>query len=183
MIHAITSDHPTFRPVTFSSGFNIILADHAAESTEKDSRNGLGKSTLIEIIHFCLGAEVRESGALSRPQLENWSFTLELDVGPTRLAVTRNTADSSKIQIEGDSTNLPLRPSRNQEYSSTEWCDCLGQVLFGLPPEISSLKYGPKFRSLINYFACKGKDAYSTPFEFFRRQPAWSRQVNTAYLL
>ncbi|NER51274.1 MAG: AAA family ATPase, partial [Symploca sp. SIO1A3] len=58
-IRAIRCNQASFQEVEFSSGFNVILADRTEESTSKDSRNGLGKSTLIEIIHFCLGATMR----------------------------------------------------------------------------------------------------------------------------
>ena len=56
MIHAVRCDHPSFNTVSFKSGFNVVLADKTNQSSIKDSRNGLGKSLLIEIIHFCLGA-------------------------------------------------------------------------------------------------------------------------------
>jgi uncharacterized protein YydD (DUF2326 family) len=56
----VRADQPTFRDVTFTSGFNVVLAERTKESTKKDSRNGLGKSTLIEIISFCLGSSFHE---------------------------------------------------------------------------------------------------------------------------
>jgi len=56
MIYSVKSDKSSFKKIDFQPGFNIILAERTKESTKKDSRNGLGKSTLIEIIHFCLGA-------------------------------------------------------------------------------------------------------------------------------
>ena len=57
MIHSIAANQPTFRPVKLTPGLNVILADRTKGSSRKDTRNGLGKSTLIEIIHFCLGAK------------------------------------------------------------------------------------------------------------------------------
>src|SRR3546814_20912254 len=49
------SDLATFRPVSFAHGMNIVLADTNADSEETESTNGLGKTTLLRIIHFCLG--------------------------------------------------------------------------------------------------------------------------------
>jgi uncharacterized protein YydD (DUF2326 family) len=57
MIKKLSANQPSFKTVEFSAGFNVVLADRTQESTKRDSRNGLGKSTLIEIIHFCLGAK------------------------------------------------------------------------------------------------------------------------------
>ena len=59
MIYSVRCDKPSFKSIKFNPGFNVILAERTKESTIKDSRNGLGKSTLIEIIHFCLGAKKR----------------------------------------------------------------------------------------------------------------------------
>ncbi len=54
MIKKLSANHPSFKTVEFGAGFNVIWADRTQESTKRDSRNGLEKSTLIEIIHFCL---------------------------------------------------------------------------------------------------------------------------------
>lgn len=56
MIISIAADKPSFKPVHFKPGMNVILADRTDASSKRDTRNGLGKSLLIEIIHFCLGA-------------------------------------------------------------------------------------------------------------------------------
>ena len=58
MINSIFSNQDSFKTVEFRSGFNVILADRTETSSVRDSRNGLGKSTLIQIIHFCLGATI-----------------------------------------------------------------------------------------------------------------------------
>ena len=52
MIHAVRANKSSFHAVEFTAGFNLVLADRTKESTRKDSRNGLGKTTLLEIIRF-----------------------------------------------------------------------------------------------------------------------------------
>ena len=47
----------------------------------------------------------------------------------------------------------------------------------------TSEKYSPTFRSLISYFVRYGRDAFSNPFEHFRKQNEWDKQVNNAFLL
>jgi len=54
MIKKIFANKESFKTVEFLPGFNLILAERTKNSTKTDSRNGLGKSTLIEIIHFAL---------------------------------------------------------------------------------------------------------------------------------
>ena len=80
MLFSVRCDHPGFRTVEFSPGFNVILAERTKESTKRDSRNGLGKSTLIEIIHFCLGGSVEKGKGLLSKELENWTFVLDIQL-------------------------------------------------------------------------------------------------------
>ena len=56
VIERVTANRPSFKPVAFSPGFNVILAERSEQSRAKDSRNGSGKTSLLEVIHFCLGA-------------------------------------------------------------------------------------------------------------------------------
>lgn len=86
MIYSIKSNKLSFKKIEFKPGFNVILAERTKESTKKDSRNGLGKSTLIEVIHFCLGASKGET--LSKKEMEGWSFTVDLDLAGKRYSVT-----------------------------------------------------------------------------------------------
>ena len=49
MIKAVRCDQESFRTVHFKPGFNVILAERTKKTKKKDSRNGLGKTLLIEI--------------------------------------------------------------------------------------------------------------------------------------
>ena len=61
MIHKISANQQSFRTVDFQPGFNVVLAEKDDSADDKDSRNGIGKSSLIEVIHFCLGSDLRRS--------------------------------------------------------------------------------------------------------------------------
>ena len=83
----------------------MILADRTETSTQKDTRNGLGKSTLIEIIHFCLGANVRTGHRLSIEPLQGWEFTLDITLAGNRVKVTRAIASPNvSYVIDGTTT-------------------------------------------------------------------------------
>ena len=183
----VRADQPTFREVTFTPGFNVILAERTKESTKKDSRNGLGKSTLIDIISFCLGGKLDRKG-LGCDALSDWSFTLDMYLRGQPVSVTRATKDSSKVNIEGDSIGWPIPPGKDKKTGRpvlkvTDWIDLLGNLMFGLPPGGFDSNYAPTYRSLISYFIRRGKDAYSTSFEHYRKQNEWDKQVNNAFLL
>lgn len=186
MIHAIRCNQPSFKAVEFRPGFNVVLADRTEESGSKDSRNGLGKSTLIEIIHFCLGATLSQAKGLGSRNLRGWAFSLEFTLANKVITVTRNTEDKSKIVIEGDTTSWHIQPKEKEGQrvlNIKQWNSVLGNLLFDLQIDNEDKKFKPTFRSLISYFIRRGRDAFSTPFEHYRKQLEWDKQVNNAFLI
>jgi uncharacterized protein YydD (DUF2326 family) len=188
MIYSVRSDKSTFKNIEFKKGFNVVLAERTKESTKKDSRNGLGKSTLIEIIHFCLGANKGET--LSKKELDGWNFTLDLDIGTKRYSVTRNTSDQSKVVIEGDCFDWPIKPdvdskTGRQIMPIRNWNRSLGILMFGLQGVYDEFKYVPTFRSLISYVMRRNgqRGAFLNPFQQYKNQLEWDIQVNNAFLL
>ena len=186
MIRAVRCNHDSFKEVEFRPGFNVILADRTEVSGRRDSRNGLGKSTLIEIIHFCFGATMQRGKRLGVVDLRGWAFSLELTLANRVVTVTRNTEEQSRIVIEGDTTDWPIQPKvkeGQQILSVKDWTTVLGSLMFGLPSDNEDIKFHPTFRSLISYFIRRDRDAFSTPFEHHRQQREWEKQINNAFLL
>lgn len=187
MIHSISADRPQFKKVIFQRGLNIILADQATGSDDKDSRNGLGKSSLIEILHFCLGDDVG-SGTLSKPELANWTFSCEMTVGGSRVIVSRSISTPRIIIVDGNTLSWPVQPVQDEEllkpvYTVDAWKDLLGKLMFNLPLGPSHVKFGPTFRQLISFFGRIGRDGYTSPFQYRTQQAAYQTQVLNAYLL
>lgn len=188
MIRAIRCDQLTFRSVTFKPGFNVVLADRTKEATRRDSRNGLGKSTLVEVIHFGLGSEPRRGDGLLADPLQGWTFELDLQLNGSSAFVSRSTSSPKLVALAGDFTSRRA-PSRQTSKSAEsrlptrEWVSLLGRAMFGLPEGGYDRPYAPTFRSLVSYFARRGRDAFSSPFEHHRKQAEWDKQVNNAYLL
>lgn len=185
MIHSITANQPSFRRVDFTPGLNVILADRTEESSRKDTRNGLGKSTLIEIIHFCLGARLHGL-ILATPALEDWVFTMEMSLGGERLTVVRTVASANTVVVTGLSDDWPDLPSSDlmeqRAFTQAQWRAFLGRALFSLP-SADAPKYNPSFRSLISYFVRRGHDAFGDPFTHSRYQQVWDKQLHVALLL
>lgn len=188
MIKSIRCDKSSFKTINFEKGFNIIIAERTKESTERDSRNGLGKTTFIEIIHFCLGSVPDKQHPLRKKELENWTFMLDLSINGKEYTISRNTSNSSKIFIDGDFSSWPLVPNYDENlkkyyYSPSEWTDVLGHLLFGLYKDELELKYCPTFRSLISYYIRKGVEGFHSPFMHHPQQRVWDIQVNNCFLL
>jgi uncharacterized protein YydD (DUF2326 family) len=188
MIHSVSANQRSFHSVEFTSGLNIILAERSESSTEKDTRNGLGKSTLIEIIDFCLGSRANKGTGLLIEPLKDWVFTVELTLGSNRIKVTRAVADQNRIVIDGQTDGWVEQPDKDDEsgervFKADRWRTLLGWALFGVPRSTDQLPYKPSYRSLISYFIRHGPDAYTSPFRHFRQQKTWDIQLHTAYLL
>jgi uncharacterized protein YydD (DUF2326 family) len=188
MIHGLSANQQSFHAVTFAAGLNVILAERSTSSTEKDTRNGIGKSTLIEIIDFCLGSRATKGKGLLIDPLEKWAFTLDITLGGNRVKVTRAVAEQNLIVIDGPTKGWPDQPDTDKEtgkriFKADRWRTLLGLVLFGLPRSTDQLPYKPSYRSLVSYFIRRGPNAYTSPFSHFRQQKTWDIQLHIAYLL
>ena len=188
MIKAVRCDKKSFKTVNFKTGFNVVLAERIKTAGEKDSRNGLGKTTLIEIIHFCLGASSKPDQGLRIPQLNNWTFILELTLQGKEIIVYRNTENFGHVKIEGDFSNWLIKPEYDTEAEEyrmkiKDWNLCLGQLVFQLDPVLTEKSYSPTFRSMISYFARLGTGAFEDAFKHFSQQKTWDIQVNNAFLI
>ncbi|MEP1079329.1 DUF2326 domain-containing protein [Leptolyngbya sp. PL-A3] len=185
MINAVFANRNSFKAVEFLPGFNVILADRAETSSARESRNGLGKSTLIEIIHFCLGSRTRKGTGLTVSALRGWAFSLRLTLAGREMVVTRSVDEPSRVTIQGDTSGWAIQPRVEEGeffFRVEDWKKILGALVFGLSTN-EERQFIPTFRSLISYFIRPGKDAFSTPFEYFRKQPEWEKQVFNTFLL
>ncbi len=188
MLRSLKCDNPLFKEVEFEDGLNLIIADMHKKSSDKDSRNGAGKSSLIEIVDFCLGASGVKDKGLLRKELENWTFTLELILNGKPCFVSRNTTDSARVYLEGDFTDWIIQPSYNKKddiyiLKIRDWIAVLGNLFFDLQPEESNETYAPSFRSLIGHFIRYGNEAFLDPLIYFKKEQTWQIQVYNAFLL
>lgn len=186
MIHKVYASDKRFKAVEFTAGLNVVLAEKKQGASEKDSRNGLGKTTLINVIHFCLGADLNKK-TLPVDEIENWVFFIEMDLGSERVVAARSVSNPGIVKVQGNTSKLIIRAERDANeqfdfFKIADWKKLLGIYLFGLS-STSRTKYIPSFRGLISYFIRSGADAYSKPFSHFRSQPPWNVQVCNAFFL
>ena len=125
-IRRVWSDLASFREVFFAAGMNVVLADRAADSEETESTNGLGKTTLLRIIHFCLGSDLARDKVLSHPDLGNVTFCLDFEHGGATYTVRRNTSTAKvvivdKAFVEGLSFEYEPKSEKQVELALDVW--------------------------------------------------------------
>ncbi|MFW9890547.1 MAG: DUF2326 domain-containing protein, partial [Candidatus Thorarchaeota archaeon] len=186
MITRIRCDKPSFREVKFNPDFNVILANRTETSTDRDSRNGLGKTTLVEIIHYCFGSDLKKSPTLKKSEVDGWQFTVDFEVDGRNYSVTRSTEAYGVVELEGDFSEWSIRKSPEESgplvLKNNEWKHLLSQMLFGFNPDEYEIKYKPKFRSLFS-FIVRREHAFQDAFRHFRQQATWDKQAHIAFLL
>ncbi|MEW2086901.1 DUF2326 domain-containing protein [Streptomyces sp. NPDC005283] len=188
-IRKVRANKESFREVEFTDGLNLIVAERNATSTDRDSRNGVGKSTLVEIVHFCLGSSVTQKNVIHQLRDDDWEFSLDLEHGDCAFTVRRSLSKPTAVTLTNPARDLPLMDAAKVslngeiEISTKSWKEILGQICFGLTEATTAEKYAPTFRSLVSYFARSGRDAYLDPFTTSRQIRSYQKQVYNAFLV
>ena len=187
MIRAVRANQKGFHTALLQPGVNLILADRSTSAGDKDTTNALGKSTLIEIIDFCLASNTSPGKGLRIEALQGWAFTLELSLAGREVAVTRATDTPGFFAIEGATDDWPVRAAPNKEgvpgLDAKKWRAVLAWALFGISDLSAESGYKPSARSLLSYFVRNQTAAYNIPFKHFDNQKTWDIQVHNAFLL
>lgn len=179
MLHRLAADRSGFRTLNFRPGLNIILATRADSGQKggdtvnaRRSRNGAGKSSTIDVIHFLLGG--KPEGALTAPVLSEWNFTLDLDVGPERIEITRSVANAKQVFIRSPQSGI-------DRIQNVQWCKRLGEEWFGLREKRGNGDVS--YRQLVSYFARRKRDGgLDSPIRTFRNQSTASTETSLAHL-
>lgn len=194
MIHYIYSNLQSFKELSFHEGLNILLADKSPGATERQTRNGAGKTSLIELIHFLTGADCGKDSIFRVNALVNSSFGMDFDLAGIRTIVERMGKNPGKLTvIAGETSNWPIAPSLEKKtgrlvISNTNWKKVLGCLMFGLTEgedeEQFGNKFGPTFRSLFSYFVRRqNSGAFMSPVKHANMQQLWDVQVAISFLL
>lgn len=98
---SLRANQPSFHPIIFKDGINIIIGKQVAPHNENDGNtyNGVGKSLIIHLIHFCLGANKIDSFAKKLPE---WEFTLRFEIDGEQYISTRCTDEQNKVVFCGE---------------------------------------------------------------------------------
>ncbi len=190
MIHSITSDLESFKTLSFGPGLNILLAEKTAQSTDRQTRYGSGKTSFVELVHFIYGGDAKPDSIFRSDGLKPHFFEMQADIGGHAISATRSGTKPARITLQGKTEHWPIRPEIDKKtgdlaLSSTNWRAGLGALLFDLPTDPDALsRFGPTFRSLFSYFARRqGGGGFVQPTQQSGPQQDWDQQVAISYLL
>jgi len=116
-LKSLGSDDPRFKNLTFHKGMNLVLAEKTHHSSDTDSRNGAGKTSVVRLLRYLLGGN-----------RNNWIKSL-----------AKYTDDSFWTNIQGVGGDIHIRRKANSTsvsvdtstYSSKEWRKKSGELLLG----------------------------------------------------
>ncbi len=191
MIRRFGSDLASFKTLTFKPGLNILLADKSEGANDRQSRNGAGKTSFIELVHFLFGADARKDSIFRSDALTGWTFDVALDIAGDAISAARSGAKPSQVLVNGPVETWPIPPQYDSssglfELSNENWKANLGQLWFGLPTQggDEAERFQPSFRSLFSYFARRqNSGGFQQPMQHSGMQQAWDQQVSICYLL
>lgn len=178
MIHRIFSSLSTFKELEFHAGLNILIAKKESGSTDKQTRNRAGKTSLIEIIHFLSGANVLKDSIFRSESLKDESFGITFDLNGEKVTAIRSDKEKSKLHVQGSS----FLTGRNQ-LTNSEWITLLGERMFRLQDIADNTGRRPTFRTLFPYFVRRqNSNAFTTPEKQAVMQQPADIQIALLYL-
>lgn len=188
MIKRVWSDLPSFKAASFEAGFNVVLADTVEDSAETESTNGLGKTTLLRIIHFCLGSDLSRDKTLNHPDLASVTFGLDFEMDGRLVSVSRNTSSNKKVTVDRsvlESSNFDFEKVDGNRgvISIDDWKSLLSEHFFPFTKVNKPNTYQPSFRDIAAYLIRVGKSAFTDPQIAFQNQSGASKRMNISFLL
>ena len=162
----LIANKPSFNTVTFNPvGLTLIVGkkqDNQNNNSQK-TYNGVGKSLIIELVHFCLASDPIEAFN----KLTDWEFTLEFEANDQTYTSVRNTDNQKIILLNGE------------EYSCDKFQKFFQNELFYIDEKIGYLT----FRSLLSRFVRRGKKNYISYNTHNPKETDYQKLINNSYLL
>lgn len=132
----LSANKDTFHTITFKDGLNLIIGKQAnpSDKNKKNTYNGVGKSLIIYMIHFCLASNKMK---VFEERIPQWEFTLEFEIDNIMFVVSRNTSKQNEIYLNG------------KKYSLSKFRKYMLSKVFNLGEKENSLSFNTLFPRFI----------------------------------
>ena len=168
---SLAANQDTFKTVIFNkTGASFILAKQDAPEQFDNSKtyNGVGKSLLVSLIDFCLGAKRNSKISKSlQSTLPKWHFILKVEINNKPYKIVRFTDKPQQINLN------------DKELSIKTFNSKLEELCFDIPNGFDYLS----FRSLLPFFIRPSKQSYIHYDEPTKVGAPYQKQLYNAFLL
>ena len=177
MIRRIYASDDRFRELRFCDGLNVLLDERDKVATDKDTRNGSGKTSLVLLIRFLLGGNAGTDSIFRSQTLRAWRFSMEFEFGGSLVTVSRQGKDHGRVEVLG----LGLGGSDDLTIiKPSDWSILIGARCYGLSRDDSL----PSTQSLLSYATRNVESgAFQSPFRQHYQQQPGDSQTAATYLL
>ena len=168
-LKSLKSTDRRFKSLEFQEGLNLIIAERTETSQSGDSRNGTGKSSLVQILRYLFGGDAR--GSLTKKELSGQVFLMQLG---------KNSDDSATI-----SAQRTVSGSKKMKYSIGElnydkdvesWQKLLRDEFFCLPEQEKCPTTSQLFSQLI-------RTSFDDPTRLMQVDTNWVTSARLGYFL
>jgi len=163
----LSSTRASFKTVRFNrTGLTLIVGKHSKQQAKNlhATYNGVGKSLLVALLHFCLGASKNKQ---FEAHLKGWDFTLTFEHAGKEHRVTRTVGEDA---LQFDAKEMKLTPYKDA-------LTALG--VFEIPADVGGLS----FRSLISFFLRPARGSYTSPDAAIAQWTPYYRVLYPSFLL
>ncbi|MCG7850114.1 MAG: DUF2326 domain-containing protein [ANME-2 cluster archaeon] len=146
LLRKVYSNQASFRTVEFNTtGLSFVVAKQKYPGSNEKGKtyNGVGKSLLVRIIHFCFGASANDYKMFCE-KLPEWEFFVDYEIDNKKYTAKRATNNPEKIALN------------DKVISVKKFNEKMESLCFEIPEDISFLT----FRSLIPFFIRPKKESY-----------------------
>ncbi|MFJ6784655.1 ABC-three component system protein [Streptomyces yangpuensis] len=174
-ISNLTSSDARFKTLSFRQGLNILVADRTEVSEQGDSRNSIGKTSVVKILRYVLGGDL--SPDFKAPELSDHKFTATLmlpvesgDGGET-VTVSRSVSRTTRVHVSGWSA-----AGQAQDLHVDEWRNLLTRHVFRIPVKANRPTAGQLWGQLIRTY-------FGNPIKGHQSEADWESGVKIGFML
>lgn len=151
-----------FEEVEFKPGINVIYGKQVEEGNKKTSLNSIGKSTLIDLINFCLLSDFSKKSKLYKGKdfLDKYCIVLEINIEDKIYKIKRSTNNPKKVFI-----------GQEGESGQEETLDNAKRILYNKMfknSNYSGISDSSWFRQVINFFIRDEKTGFESPIIYYK---------------
>jgi uncharacterized protein YydD (DUF2326 family) len=162
----LSSNMNSFHTVKFKDGLNLIVGRQANPDSidKRNTYNGVGKSLIIYLVHFCLGSNKLK---VLEDKIPGWEFQLDIEVDGIDYRLRRATSKQNELYLN------------NEKHTLTSFRNELLSKVFNIKSPIKNLS----FNTLFPRFIRRDRECYAQYDTFVKKEQDYGKMLNNSFLL